>query len=121
MGATREPSDKALARRGLAFNLAFGTSVEACFPFLRRDPYLSAAACVASAASGAIMANGGARGTAYLAAPLAVTLSDNPMEFAKAAFVGFALPFAVGIVSNRWALRKEEELCQLVPEEERNS
>jgi len=97
-----EVCDSSLARRGVLFNLAFGDYIEACFPFLERDPYLNYAVYFASGLSGAMVASAGkaVRSSAYLCAPLAVVLGTQPWELTKAAAVAFAVPLAVGVASN---------------------
>jgi len=106
-GSSQTRSDGPLARRGLAFNLLYGDYIEACYPFLERDPYLNAAAYAASACSGALVACAGARSTAYLPAPLAVWLSDTPAKLAVAAGIAFGIPFAAGSLSNVLRRRRD--------------
>jgi len=100
LAVSQESADVALAKRGLAINLGFGDYIEACFPFLERDRFLNAAVYVASASSGAIATCAGARSTAYVAAPLAVVLSDSPKALTIAGTVAFTVPFVVGVLSN---------------------
>lgn len=91
-------SDRALAKRGLFFNVAFGDYIEACFPFLERDPVLNAAVYAASAGSAVLAC--GARSTAYLPMLAAVLLGDAPQRLVTAAAFAFFVPFATGVLSN---------------------
>lgn len=99
-----DAADAALARRGLLINLLCGDYVEACYPFLERDPTLDAATYVASAVAGALAA--GSQSSAYLPLPIAIVLADESAAFALAALVAFFLPFLVGAASNLYRKRK---------------
>ena len=90
-------------------NVLFGDYIEACFPFLDRDPTLNFSAYLASAWSGAIAASAGARGSAYLPAPLAILLSNSPSALALASCIAFTVPFLTGVMSNAYRQKRMKD------------
>ncbi|CAM9744506.1 unnamed protein product [Discosporangium mesarthrocarpum] len=97
----RESWDAPLARRGLYTNLVFGDFVEVAYPFMDRDPACSVAGYLGSGLSGAIVAAGGARSSAYLPLPLALAVSDEYVWVGVAAVAAFLPPFIAGLLLPR--------------------
>jgi hypothetical protein len=83
-------------------NFWFGDYIEACYPYLERDPWVDAAAHAGSALAGAMLAaDGWATGTAYAPALLVPLLSTRPRTMAAASLAAAAVPFVVCLARNR--------------------
>lgn len=91
------PTDVALARRGLVFNVCFGDFIEAAYPFMERCRWCNASAYVGSAISGAIVAVGGISSSAYLPLPLAFAACETPGWLMAATFGAFLPAFCIGL------------------------
>lgn len=76
---------------------------------------------VAAAVGGAMAAIGGIRATAYLPAPLLLSISDTPVALFSALLITFVISFGVAVHRNQKALNALNEISQgeLVTETEK--
>jgi hypothetical protein len=77
----RQTSERALAVPGFMVNVGFGTFVEAAYPYMFSDRRVFAAALFSAMVSGALCGLFGVRGTAYVPAVVAPTVSNQPLGF----------------------------------------
>lgn len=101
-------TDAMLARRGFCINLFCGDYIEACHPFLERDPTLDWAVYLTSFLVGGLAA--GCLSSAYLPLPLSIAFSNEGGRLMVAAIVAFCLPFIVGAVSGVYVYRRKLKL-----------
>ena len=97
-------ADQALALRGLLVGGCCGDYVEACHPFLARDPILDGATYAGSVLAALVSA--GSASSAYLPVPLSFLAAERPGRFLFGVVVAFGVPFAAGCVSNMKAARE---------------
>ncbi len=97
-------ADQALALRGLLVGGICGDYVEACHPFLARDPILDGATYAGSVLAALVSA--GSASSAYLPVPLSFLAAERPGRFLFGVVVAFGVPFAAGCVSNMKAARE---------------
>lgn len=98
-------ADRALALRGLLVGGLCGDYVEACHPFLARDPILDGATYAGSVLAALVSA--GSASSAYLPVPLSFLAAERPGKFLFGAVVAFGVPFAAGCASNMKAVREQ--------------
>ncbi|MDR1898387.1 MAG: hypothetical protein LBQ55_00070, partial [Treponema sp.] len=106
--APRQKSERPAASVGFFINMAFGTYVEAAYPFMLSSKALFAAALAAAGLGGLTVGIFNVKSTAYVASFVAPGLSNNAigMVIAMAVSLGSACIFY--LVLNK-ALRKKPE------------
>lgn len=77
----RQTSERALAVPGFLVNVGFGTFVEAAYPYMFSDRRVFAAALFSAMVGGGLCGWFGVRGTAYVPALVAPTVSNQPLGF----------------------------------------
>jgi hypothetical protein len=77
----REKSEATLAAPGFLINIGFGTFVEAAYPFMFSNKLVFAGAIFSAGLSGLFIGLFGVRGTAYVPALIAPTVSNTPIGF----------------------------------------
>ena len=107
--APRRKDDRALAIPGLFINMAFGTFVEAAYPFMFSNKVVMAGAIIAAGAGGVCVGYFNVRGTAYVPSIVAPTLSNNMLGFALCMFVSALVACVITVAANRWTKNKGEE------------
>lgn len=107
--APRRKDDRALAIPGLFINMAFGTFVEAAYPFMFSNKVVMAGAIIAAGAGGVCVGYFNVRGTAYVPSIVAPTLSNNMLGFALCMFVSALVACVITVAANRWTKDKGEE------------
>ncbi len=111
--APKTKSEASVAAPGLFVNLAFGTFVEAAYPFMFADKKIFATALVAATVGGAFCGFFNARGTGYLPTFVAPGVSNNPFGFAASMVIAMAVAFVLTLFFNRVGKRAVEEAPEL--------
>lgn len=106
--APRRKDDRALAIPGLFINMAFGTFVEAAYPFMFSNKVVMAGAIIAAGVGGVAVGYFNVRGTAYVPSIVAPTLSNNVLGFALCMFLSAFCAFCITVAANRFTKGKEE-------------
>ena len=101
----RADADQALALRGLLVGGCCGDYVEACHPFLARDPILDGATYAGSVLA-ALVSAGSASSGLFARAAVVPRGGAAAGRFLAGVFVAFGVPFAAGCVSNMKAARE---------------
>lgn len=99
--APRTKSEASVAAPGFFVNMAFGTFVEAAYPFMFADKLVFATALVSAMIGGAFCGFFNARGTGYLPTFVAPTVSNNPWGFAAAMAITLAVACVLTLIANR--------------------
>ena len=107
--APRRKDDRALAIPGLFINMAFGTFVEAAYPFMFSNKVVMAGAIIAAGVGGVCVGYFNVRGTAYVPSIVAPTLSNNMLGFALCMFVSALVACIITVMANRWTKNNSEE------------
>lgn len=95
-----------LAAPGFLVNVGFGTFVEAAYPFMFSDKLVFAGAILASGISGGLVGLFNVRGTAYVPAVVAPTMSNNPFGFLLSMLAGLGCAFIFTVIANKRAKYK---------------
>ena len=104
--APRVKSEASVAAPGFFVNIAFGTFVEASYPFMFADKWIFAIAIFSAMVSGGFCGFFDARGTAYLPTFVAPTVSNNPLGFAISMIIALVLACVLTIIVNKAAKNK---------------
>ncbi len=99
--APRTRSEASVAAPGFLVNMAFGTFVEAAYPFMFADKLVFATALFSAMVGGAFCGFFNARGTGYLPTFVAPTVSNNPWGFAASMAIAMGVAFLLTLVVNR--------------------
>lgn len=113
--APKTKSEASIAAPGLFVNLAFGTFVEAAYPFMFADKKIFGTALFAATVGGAFCGFFNARGTGYLPTFVAPGVSNNPFGFAASMVIAMAVAFVLTYFFNRLGKRAAENLPEQVP------
>lgn len=97
----KQKSEAAIAGPGLFINVAFGTFVEAAYPFMFSDKLVFAGAMISGALSGISVGLFNVQGTAYVPTVTAPALSTNPLGFFISMMVGLVSAFLFTVVANK--------------------
>lgn len=111
--APKTKSEASVAAPGLFVNLAFGTFVEAAYPFMFADKRIFATALIAATVGGASCGFFNARGSGYLPTFVAPGVSNNPLGFAISMVIAMAVAFVLTLVFNRLGKRAPEEISKV--------
>ena len=106
--APRRQDDRALAIPGLFINMAFGTFVEAAYPFMFSNKVVMAGAILSAGVGGVAVGYFNVRGTAYVPSIVAPTLSNNVLGFAFCMFLSAFCAFCITAAANRFTKSKGE-------------
>lgn len=101
----RTSGDRAAAIPGFAVNVAFGTFVEAAYPYMFGDKLVFAGAIIASTISGALVGLLGVRGTAYVPSLSAPFLANegHGFQMAISMIIATAVAFVITVIANKSA------------------
>ncbi len=105
----RQQSERALAVPGFMVNVGFGTFVEAAYPFMFSDRRVFAAGLFSAMVSGALCGLFGVRGTAYVPALIAPTVSNQPLGFLISMLAALAVACALTVLINLAARKAVQE------------
>lgn len=97
----KQKSESAIAAPGFFINVAFGTFVEAAYPFMFSDKIVFGGALLSAALSGIFVGLFNVEGTAYVPSVTAPALSNNPMGFLISMLVGLVSAFLITLVANK--------------------
>jgi len=103
----RQKSEASVAAPGFFVNMAFGTFVEAAYPFMFADKLVFAIALLSATIGGAVVGFFNARGSGYLPTFVAPTVSNNPFGFAASMVVGLVVSCVLTLIANRIAKNKQ--------------
>jgi fructose-specific phosphotransferase system IIC component len=103
----REKSEATLAAPGFLINVGFGTFVEAAYPFMFSNKLVFGAAILSAGISGLFVGLFGVRGTAYVPAIIAPTVSNTPMGFLLSMLIALGSAFVLTSLANKLARRKQ--------------
>ncbi len=107
--APKTKSEASVAAPGFLVNMAFGTFVEAAYPFMFADKLVFATALFSAMVGGAFCGFFNARGTGYLPTFVAPTVSNNPLGFAASMAMAMLLSCALTLIVNRIGKKPAEE------------
>lgn len=105
----RRKSDRAIAVPGFTVNMAFGTFVEASYPFMFSNKWVMATAIISSGIGGLFVGMFGVKGTAYLPSFVAPALSNEPLYFALSMIIGLVCAFVLTALANKFTKEKVED------------
>ena len=97
----KQKSEAAIAAPGFFINVAFGTFVEAAYPFMFSDKLVFAGAIISAALSGISIGIFNIQGTAYVPSITAPALSNNPLGFFISMMVGLVSAFLITVFANK--------------------
>jgi fructose-specific phosphotransferase system IIC component len=97
----KQKSESAIAAPGFFINIAFGTFVEAAYPFMFSDKIVFIGAMVSAALSGISVGLFDLKGTAYVPSITAPALSNNPSGFLISMLVGLVSSFLITVFANK--------------------
>ena len=81
--------------------MVFGTFVEAAYPFMFSNKMVMIGAIFSAGLSGMAVGLFNVKGTAYVPALIAPTLSNNMIGFAVSMLVGFVSAFIITVLANK--------------------
>lgn len=105
----REKSEATLAAPGFLINVGFGTFVEAAYPFMFSNKLVFGAAILSAGISGLFVGLFGVRGTAYVPAIIAPTVSNTPVGFLLSMLIALGSAFVLTALANKVAKKKQVE------------
>ena len=105
----KQKSESAIAAPGFFINVAFGTFVEAAYPFMFSDRLVFGGAIVSAALSGIAIGIFNVQGTAYVPTFTAPALSTNPFGFFISMMVGLISAFIMTVIANKINRHKKVE------------
>ncbi|TVR05546.1 MAG: PTS sugar transporter [Spirochaetaceae bacterium] len=103
----REKSESTLAAPGFLINVGFGTFVEAAYPFMFSNKFVFAGAIASAGISGFFVGLFGVRGTAYVPAIIAPTVSNTPLGFLLSMLIALGSAFVFTTLANKLARKKQ--------------
>jgi len=113
--APKTKSEASVAAPGFLVNMAFGTFVEAAYPFMFADKLVFATALFSAMVGGAFCGFFNARGTGYLPTFVAPTVSNNPWGFAASMAITLVVACVLTLIVNRLGKKKPVEEKTLEP------
>jgi fructose-specific phosphotransferase system IIC component len=102
----RQKSEASVAAPGFFVNMAFGTFVEAAYPFMFADKLVFAIALFSATVGGALCGFFNARGSGYLPTFVAPSVSNNPFGFATSMVLTTIIACVLTLIANRIAKQK---------------
>lgn len=106
--APRRKDERALAIPGFFINMAFGTFVEAAYPFMFSSRIVMAGAILSAGVGGLVVGYFNVRGTAYVPSIVAPTLSNDWLGFALSMLTSAACAFIITVIANKFPEAKKE-------------
>ncbi|HMM19896.1 MAG TPA: PTS sugar transporter [Selenomonadales bacterium] len=110
----RIKDEAAVAAPGFFINIAFGTFVEASYPFMFSNRLVFGGALLSACISGAVVGLFQVRGTAYVPSVVAPTLSNHPAGFLISMLVAGISAFLITLMANKIArvrdAKKDKEI-----------
>lgn len=103
----RQKSEASVAAPGFFVNMAFGTFVEAAYPFMFADKLVFAIALISPTIGGALTGFFNARGSGYLPTFVAPTVSNNPFGFAASMAITAVVACILTLIANQIAKRNQ--------------
>ncbi len=103
----RVKAEAALATPGFLINVAFGTFVEAAYPFMFSNKIVFGGALASACLSGAFVGFFHVRGTAYVPSVLAPAMSNNSVGFIVSMLVAMMSAFFITLLGNKIAKVKD--------------
>ncbi len=97
----KSKDEAALATPGFIINVCFGTFVEAAYPFMFSDKITFIGALVSACAGGLVVGYFDVRGTAYVPAVLAPSLSNHPVGFLLGMLTSAGCAFIITLLANK--------------------
>lgn len=95
----KDKDDTSFLIRGLSINLCCGDFVEACYPFMEKNLFVSMGGYVASSLSFTLL-SAQCKSSAYLPFPLAIWLADDGTRMSLVSGVAFGIAFASAFVGS---------------------
>jgi fructose-specific phosphotransferase system IIC component len=108
--APKVKSEASVAAPGFFVNMAFGTFVEAAYPFMFADKWVFAVALFSAMVGGGFCGFFNARGTGYLPTFVAPTVSNNPFGFAASMVIAMVVACVLTIVVNKASKKTAETI-----------
>lgn len=105
--APRTKSEASVAAPGFFVNMAFGTFVEAAYPFMFADKLVMGVALFSAMIGGGFCGFFNARGTGYLPTFIAPTVSNNPFGFAASMVIAMVISCVLTLIVNRIAKKRQ--------------
>lgn len=107
----RKKGDNAIAFPGFCINVAFGTFVEAAYPYMFSDKIVFAGSLIAAAVSGAFVGMFDVKGTAYVPAVVAPGMANDGkgMYFLLAMLIAAGVAFIITVIANKRARAMDEK------------
>lgn len=97
----KEKSEATIAAPGFFINVVFGTFVEAAYPFMFSNKMVMIGAILSAGLSGLMVGIFNVKGTAYVPALVAPTLSSNSIGFLISMLVGLTSAFIFTVLANK--------------------
>ncbi|GAB6085197.1 hypothetical protein [Alkaliphilus crotonatoxidans] len=104
----KQKSESAIAAPGFIINMAFGTFVEASYPFMFSDKIVFIGAMLSGALSGMFVGLFDVRGTAYVPSITAPVLANKPMGFAISMGIALVSSFLITVFANKLARQRQK-------------
>lgn len=102
----RQKSEASVAAPGFFVNMAFGTFVEAAYPFMFADKLVFGIAILSATIGGAFTGFFNARGSGYLPTFVAPTVSNNPFGFAASMAITAVVACVLTLIANQIGKRR---------------
>lgn len=106
----KQKSESAIAAPGFLINMAFGTFVEAAYPFMFSDKIVMAGAIISAGLSGVFIGLFDVKGTAYVPSFAAPALSNNAVGFVVSMLVAMVSAFLFTAFANKIYKRSNENV-----------
>lgn len=107
----RHKSDSTAALPGFLINVAFGTFVEAAYPFMFSSKLVFGSALLSAAVSGLFVGLFGVKGTAYVPSVMAPFMANegHALQMALCMLIATGLAFVLTVISNKIEIAKESK------------
>ncbi|MBI9042882.1 MAG: hypothetical protein JEZ06_00260 [Anaerolineaceae bacterium] len=110
--APRNKSEASVAAPGFFVNMAFGTFVEAAYPFMFSDKWIFATALFSGMVGGGFVGFFNARGMGYLPTFVAPTVSNNPFGFAASMAIALVVSCVLTVIINKISKRTNRSVSK---------
>lgn len=97
----RVKDEATVAAPGFFINVAFGTFVEAVYPFMFSNRIVFGEALLSATLSGAFVGLFNVRGTAYVPSIAAPALSNSPIGFLLSMLIALGSSFIITLIANK--------------------
>ncbi|HHV26986.1 PTS sugar transporter [Anaerosalibacter bizertensis] len=105
----KQKSESAIAVPGFLINIAFGTFVEASYPFMFSDRLIFIGAILSAALSGVFVGIFNVKGTAYVPSVTAPALSNNALGFTISMIIALVSSFLITLFANKISRNKRNK------------